>query len=78
MLFATGLATQFAAQGQGLSGALQSLDNEDSIEETQDFHLHTKARMGNIPIVAVYRRCLSMVLSMVEGRFWKNWFVEAV
>ena len=53
MLYAIGLATQSAAQSQDLYDTLQSFNIEDRIEETQDLHLHTKARMGNIPIVAV-------------------------
>ena len=49
-----GLSTRDATQGQDLFGALQSSDWKEAIAEIQDVHLHTKkARMGDIPIVAV-------------------------
>ena len=50
-----GLSTRDAAQGLDLFGTLQSSDWKEAIAEIQDVHLHTKARMGDVPIVAVGR-----------------------
>lgn len=46
-------------KGPGDQQLLQSFDLGDAVTtaETQELHLHTKARMGNIPIVAVADVC---------------------
>lgn len=45
--------TIFEPQKQDLDDVFQSFDIEHDIEEIQDVHLHTKARVGNIPMIAV-------------------------
>ena len=40
-------------ESRSLDRASRSFDVEDATQKTQDFHLHTKARMGYVPILSV-------------------------